>query len=69
MIVMKKVVYLCNPDGNKDCTKEGCFLNKGPCHSTLNRDCAVFADGYPIVNDEVEVPDDFEYLNMNQKEN
>lgn len=68
MIVMKKVVYLCNPDSNKDCTKEGCFLNKGPCRSTLDRDCAVFADGYPIVNDEVEVPDDFEYLNMNQTE-
>lgn len=62
MIVMKKVkaVYLCNPDSNKDCTKEGCFLNKGPCHSTLNRDCAVFADGYPIVNDEIEVPDYYE---------
>ena len=68
---MKKVVYLCNPDSNKDCTKTGCFLNKGPCHSTLNRDCAAFADGYPIVNDEFDAPDNFEYLNtnhMNQKE-
>lgn len=65
---MKKVIYLCNPDSNKACTKEGCFLNNGPCYSTLDRDCAVFAEGYPIINNELDVPDDFEQLNMNLRE-
>ena len=70
---MKKVLYLCNPYNNTDCTKEACFLNNGPCHSTLDRDCAIFADGLPIINDEFNAPDDFEiqgnrYLNTNPKE-
>ncbi len=70
---MKKVLYLCNPYNNKDCTKEGCFLNNGPCHSTLDRDCAIFVEGLPLINDEYDTPDGFEiqgnrYLNTNPKE-
>lgn len=27
-------VFKCDPEKNTKCTKEGCFINGGPCQST-----------------------------------
>lgn len=31
-------LYLCDPDINKNCTKEGCFINGGPCRMTNHKE-------------------------------
>jgi hypothetical protein len=36
----KKVVYICDPEKNHECTKERCFLNGGPCRCTAFTDFA-----------------------------
>lgn len=28
--------YLCDPEKNKECGKQRCFLHGGPCHLTTN---------------------------------
>lgn len=28
-------LYECDPEKNTECTKEGCFINGGPCHITV----------------------------------
>lgn len=29
-----KLLFRCDPAANKDCTKEGCYINHGPCSRT-----------------------------------
>ena len=33
--VMPDNTYECDPEKNTECTKEGCFINGGPCHMTV----------------------------------
>ena len=33
--VMSDNTYECDPEKNTNCTKEGCFINGGPCHMTV----------------------------------
>ena len=28
-------LYECDPEKNTECTKEGCFIDGGPCHMTV----------------------------------
>ncbi len=30
------MLYPCDPNKNKTCTKSGCFINAGPCSNTTN---------------------------------
>lgn len=32
--------YKCDPNKNKKCTKENCYINGGECELTTNRDYA-----------------------------
>lgn len=32
-----KPVYLCDPEKNKLCDKEGCYISGGPCSHTFNK--------------------------------
>ena len=37
-------LYLCDPDKNTECTKEGCYVNGGPCYLTKDER---FRDEWP----------------------
>ena len=40
---MKKkseTLYICDPKKNVTCTKEGCYINGGPCFCTSNKEYA-----------------------------
>lgn len=30
-------LYICDPDKNEVCTKESCYVVKGPCHLTWDK--------------------------------
>lgn len=50
-----KVLYKCCPAFNKDCAKEGCYVNGGPCSCTSNSLCAKKDQyGNPIIEEIVE---------------
>jgi len=52
---MNKIYYKCCPAFNKDCTKEGCYINGGPCFCTTNSLCAKKDQyGNPIIEEIVE---------------
>ena len=37
-IEKEEILYICDPDKNKECSKTGCHLNNGPCKYTKNPD-------------------------------
>lgn len=39
-------LYLCDPDKNTECTKEGCYINGGPCCLTKYEQ---FRDEWPSI--------------------
>ena len=42
---MKEILFECNPQLNRECTKSGCYIHGGPCYLTTRRDFAVDKDG------------------------
>lgn len=36
--VTRPTLYECDPEKNTECTKEGCFINCGPCHMTTHEE-------------------------------
>ena len=44
-----KTLYICDPGKNEKCTKEGCYLNGGPCVcTTLLENAKTDENGNPI---------------------
>lgn len=42
--------YFCDPERNKECTKEGCFLRDGPCYCTTHPEFAMIGPyGKPVI--------------------
>ena len=35
------MAYKCDPDRNKTCPRDRCYLNGGPCQSTFDKDHAL----------------------------
>lgn len=39
--MIDNLVYECDPEKNKKCTKEGCFINGGGCRLTLHKEFSI----------------------------
>ena len=61
-------IYVCDPDRNVDCSKEGCWLiSKGPCRCTTNKRAAkIDISGKPVIASDMEIwnEDYYDYLIM-----
>ena len=51
----KSILYVCDPDKCIECSKSNCFINDGPCHSTIDPKQAKLDDnGNPIISKDID---------------
>lgn len=50
----KIVLYACDPNKCVKCSKSNCFINDGPCHSTIDpKEAKLDDNGNPIISEEI----------------